>query len=85
MTSSSLSRSGLLSNPTAFSRRYYLLGYCSPSRAGVHKVRIEAEFEGRTGELLYEFNAKGFGPRCDPTRKPAFDVRRPRPVKLPDA
>ncbi|MEM9492263.1 MAG: VWA domain-containing protein, partial [Myxococcota bacterium] len=39
----------------AFSRRYYLLGYCSPSRAGVHKVRIEAEFEGRTGELLYEF------------------------------
>jgi hypothetical protein len=62
----------------AFTRRYYLLGYCSPARAGVHEVTIEAEFEGKTGTLHYEFDATGFGPNCDPTRPPRFDVRRPR-------
>lgn len=65
----------------AFSRRYYLLGYCSPARAGVHVVRIEAEHDGKSGDLTYEFDAKGFKPRCDPTKKPAFDVRRPRPPR----
>lgn len=66
----------------AMSRRYYLLGYCSPARAGTHVVRIEAVANGKSGSLTYEFDAKGFGPRCDPTKPPRFDVRRPRPVAL---
>jgi hypothetical protein len=65
----------------AASRRFYLLGYCSPARAGVHLVRIEAEYEGKTGSLEYEFDAKGFRPNCNPEKKPSFDVRRP---KIPD-
>lgn len=64
----------------ARSQRYYLLGYCSPARAGEHTVRIEASHEGRSGSLTYEFSAEGFRGKCDPTKKPAFDVRRPRPV-----
>jgi len=61
----------------AMSRRYYLLGYCSPARAGTHEVRIETSYGGKSGGLSYEFDAKGFGPNCDPTKKPRFDVRRP--------
>ena len=67
----------------AFSGRYYLLGYCSPARAGKHQVRIEAEAKGQTGSLEYEFNAQGFGPNCDPERKPRFDIKRPRPAVQP--
>jgi hypothetical protein len=62
----------------AQSRRYYLLGYCSPSRAGEHDVTIEAVVGGKRGELVYRFDARGFGPDCDPTRPPRFDVKRPR-------
>jgi hypothetical protein len=62
----------------AASRRYYLLGYCSPSRAGQHDVTIEAHSGGRSGALSYHFDAAGFGPQCDPTQKPSFNVKRPR-------
>lgn len=62
----------------AMSQRYYLLGYCSPARAGVHEVTIEAVYEGKTGSLSYEFDATGFKPDCDPTKPPKFDVRRPK-------
>ncbi|HEY4186477.1 MAG TPA: VWA domain-containing protein [Polyangia bacterium] len=62
----------------AASRRYYLLSYCSPSRAGEHTVEIEAVADGRRGRLSHHFDAGGFGPRCDPNQKPAFDVRHPR-------
>lgn len=65
----------------AFSKRYYLLGYCSPARAGEHVVRIETTANGKTGYADYKFNANGFGPNCDPSRPPAFNIRRPR--KLP--
>ncbi|MET0386346.1 MAG: VWA domain-containing protein [Polyangiales bacterium] len=58
-----------------FTRRYYLLSYCSPARAGQHVVRIEATAEGRRGELDYAFDAAGYGPRCDPTRPPPFDIK----------
>lgn len=62
-----------------FSKRYYLLSYCSPARAGVHQLRIEpVTADGKTGALNYQFNAEGFGPDCDPNRKPAFDMKRPR-------
>lgn len=62
----------------AASRRYYLLSYCSPSRAGEHEVEIEARAAGTSGRLAYRFNASGFGPNCDPNQRPAFDVRHPR-------
>lgn len=64
----------------AMSRRFYLLGYCSPARAGTHVVRIEAVFGDLTGSLSYEFDARGFRPDCDPTKPPKFDVRRPKTV-----
>jgi len=62
----------------ASSRRYYLLSYCSPSRAGQHQVEIEAVAKGASGRLSYPFDATNFGPTCDPNQKPAFDVHHPR-------
>jgi hypothetical protein len=62
----------------AQSKRYYLLSYCSPARAGQHQVQIEAVAKGARGRLQYNFNAQGFGPSCDPNQKPAFDTRNPR-------
>jgi hypothetical protein len=62
----------------AASRRFYLLSYCSPSRAGEHEVEIEAYGAGASGRLSYRFNANGFGPNCDPNQKPAFDMKHPR-------
>jgi len=59
-----------------YSKRFYLLSYCSPARAGEHEVTIEAESQGATGSLTYQFDAEGFGPGCDPTRPPTF--RHPR-------
>ena len=64
----------------ASSRRYYLLSYCSPSRAGQHDVEVEALAHGTAGRLHYRFDATGFGPTCDPNQRPAFDVKHPRAV-----
>ena len=61
-----------------YSKRYYLLSYCSPARAGQHAVEIEAVRGSQRGRLKYEFKADGFGPNCDPNRKPRFDVRHPK-------
>jgi hypothetical protein len=58
-------------------QRYYLLSYCTPSRAGEHEVRIEAKTETGSGSLTYKFNADGFGPNCDPNTPPAFDLAHP--------
>jgi hypothetical protein len=55
-------------------RRYYLLSYCSPARAGKHKVTVEAVAKGDKGELSYDFDATGFGPGCDATKPPPFDT-----------
>jgi hypothetical protein len=68
----------------ASSRRYYLLSYCSPSRAGDHEVEIEAVAKHANGRLRHPFNANGFGPSCDPNQKPSFDVHHPR-ANPPDA
>jgi len=65
----------------AFSRRYYLLGYCSPARAGQHEVTIRTSVRGRSGSLRYRYDARGFGPNCDPARNPSFNIRRPAPPK----
>lgn len=64
----------------AASKRYYLLGYCSPARAGKHMLRIEANAGGKAGSYEYPFDAQGFGPDCDPTRPPAFNIKRPKHV-----
>ena len=61
-----------------FSRRYYLLSYCSPSRAGEHTVEVEAIKDGAKGRLEYHFDARGFRPNCNPNQKPTFNVHRPR-------
>jgi uncharacterized protein YegL len=62
-----------------YAKRFYLLSYCSPARAGQHQVTIEPFLgDGRSGKLSYAFNAEGFKPNCDPNKKPDFDVRRPR-------
>jgi hypothetical protein len=68
----------------AASKKFYLLSYCSPSRAGEHEVEIEANGAGTSGRLAYRFNANGFGPNCDPNQKPAFDMKHPRPAPPPE-
>jgi hypothetical protein len=66
----------------AATKSYYLLSYCSPSRAGKHEVRIEAvvkDGEGKsehTGSLKSDFDATGFAPGCDPNTPPSFDVTK---------
>ena len=61
----------------AMSQRYYLLGYCSPARAGDHNVKIVAHGQGESGSLSYEFSAEGFRPDCNPEKKPNFSLSRP--------
>jgi hypothetical protein len=66
----------------ARTKSYYLLSYCSPSRAGRHEVRIQAEIKNaqdgseRVGNLRSDFDATGFAPGCDPNTPPSFDVTR---------
>lgn len=63
-------------------KAYYLLSYCSPSRAGEHEVQIEAiapSEDGKSevkGRLSQRFDAAGFGPNCDPNRPPKFDTSK---------
>ncbi|HUB10134.1 MAG TPA: VWA domain-containing protein [Myxococcales bacterium] len=60
-----------------YAKSFYLLSYCSPARAGEHELTIEpVTADGKSGSLTYRFSAAGFGPDCDPTRKPSFDVHR---------
>lgn len=62
----------------ASARKFYLLSYCSPARAGVHQLRVEVLAGEQSGSLEHQFNADGFGPRCDPNRKPNFPIGRIR-------
>ena len=59
-------------------KKFYLLSYCSPSRAGKHRLRVEATWKGKSGSLTHEFDATGFRPGCDPNRKPNFSLRQVR-------
>jgi hypothetical protein len=60
-----------------YTQRYYLFSYCSPARAGNHRVRVEASTtDGARGSVEYQFDATGFAPQCDPTTPPNFDVHR---------
>lgn len=66
----------------AHTKRFYLLSYCTPARAGEHEVRIEAHEKDqngrsiRKGSLRYKFRADGFTPDCDPNTPPKFDIHR---------
>lgn len=66
----------------ARTKSYYLLSYCSPARAGKHKLRIEATWKDangkseKSGSFESEFDAAGFGPGCDPKQPPSFDVTK---------
>jgi hypothetical protein len=66
----------------ARTKSFYLLSYCSPSRAGKHAVRIEAVYKdaqgnnGQSGSLESDFDATGFAPGCDPNTPPNFDVTK---------
>ncbi|MFO0684827.1 MAG: VWA domain-containing protein [Sandaracinus sp.] len=66
-------------------QRFYLLSYCSPARAGVHRVTVQAVTEGASGSLSYEFDATGFGPDCDPNRPPPFAIGTERARTRPRA
>lgn len=55
-------------------RSYYLLSYCSPSRAGSHELEVVAELEDQKGKLAYRFDATGFEPDCDPNKTPEFEI-----------
>ena len=57
-------------------RSFYLLSYCSASRAGEHQLRIDVSRdvtggngrkETQTGTLVHTFKADGFGPGCTPS------------------
>ncbi len=54
--------------------KFYLMSYCSPSRAGEHRLRIVAKKQDLRGSLEYNFSAEGFGPNCDPKRMPRFNT-----------
>ena len=66
-----------------YTKRFYLLSYCSPARAGVHTVTIEANHTEASGDLSYEFDAEGFGPRCNPEKPPPFDTGKNVNRRLP--
>lgn len=63
----------------AHMKRFYLLSYCTPARAGDHEVKIVANRKDPkdSGSLEYKFNADGFGspPECDPKTPPTFDLK----------
>jgi hypothetical protein len=65
----------------AMTRRFYLLSYCSPARAGTHRVTVEAVTPSASGSLSYEFDATGFGPQCHSERPPPFAVGNARTTR----
>lgn len=69
----------------AHMKRFYLLSYCTPARAGEHEVKIVANRKepSASGSLEYKFSADGFGPppECDPKTPPAFDMKNTTPAE----
>jgi hypothetical protein len=66
---------------TRMTQRFYLLSYCSPARAGVHRVTVEAMAEDLRGSASYEFDATGFGPNCNPATPPPFAIGNARTAR----
>jgi hypothetical protein len=74
------------SRVSAAHRKYYLIAYCSPARAGERRVRVEVSYtdgEGneKSGDTTYELDATGFSAGCNPDTAPRFE----RPPPKPDA
>jgi hypothetical protein len=72
------------SRVSAAHRKYYLVAYCSPARAGGRRVRVEVTYtdlEGndRSGDTTYELDATGFGAGCHPDTPPRFEHPKPKP------
>ena len=65
----------------ASSKRYYLLSYCSPSRAGEHQVEIEAVAHGTSGRLVLPLQRQRLWSHL--RSQPAAGLRRAPPA--PDA
>lgn len=55
-------------------KKFYLLSYCSPARAGKHTLKVVAKSGIWRGSLSMPFDADGFGPNCDPNRRPTFSL-----------
>lgn len=72
---------GVAERVIAMTQRYYLLSYCSPARAGTHRVTVEAVTPDASGRLSYDFDATGFGPRCNPSQPPPFAVGNARTAR----
>ena len=72
---------GVAARVVAMTQRYYLLSYCSPARAGEHRVTVEAVTPDATGSVSYEFDAAGFGPQCNPGTPPPFAVGNARATR----
>lgn len=70
--------------------KHYLVSFCSPARAGARTLRLEVTYankEGdeRTGSFETEFNARGFGPGCNPLVTPRLTlVPKSAPDKKPE-
>jgi hypothetical protein len=63
-------------------RKYYVLAYCSPARAGTRSLRIDLRYtakdnDDRHATYYTEFDAQGFGAGCNPDTPPRFVVPRP--------
>lgn len=73
----------------AHMKRFYLLSYCTPARAGKHEVEIVANRKDpkASGKTQYEFNADGFGPppECNPNTPPSFDLKATAPSEDSDS
>jgi hypothetical protein len=65
--------------------KYYLVSYCSPARAGSRRLRLEVKYTNKegaehSGDFEVDFDAKGFGPGCNPQTAPRFTVQpKPKP------
>jgi hypothetical protein len=55
---------------TELARRDFLISYCSPSRAGNHKLGIRVTDGAMSAETSIDFDASGFGGGCDPAAPP---------------
>jgi hypothetical protein len=74
--------------------KHYLFSYCSPSRAGARRLRLEVHFSDKKanekkGNAEAEFDAKGYGSGCDPVNlppiKPAQQSQKERSTSSPRA
>ncbi len=67
----------IASRVEAYTKSFYLMSYCSPARAQEHDLKVETGSGLSKGDLSYHFDATGFGPNCESTRMPKFDIHRP--------